>query len=206
MYYQYRRYELFFNQALKYFEKTIKLLNQCRQLSIDEKTNLRRVPDGLRNKLEINSAQFLIFTKLGLEYLIAEYQLAIIQIKDHRGESYTPALNTDNLQDKLKNLKDAIGLEIEIPSQIYTILDRRDIVEHPTTDRFWGDTETEWKTVHLSWVLCGEIEGILNPIVHFVNEFVEKIETYIKNNPIPGALTGVTGGLKAGEQYKKRPK
>ena len=104
MYYQYHRYGLFFNKALKYFEKTIKLLNQCRQLSIDEKRNLRIVPDDLRNKLEINSAQFLIFTKLGLEYLIAEYQLAIIQIKDHRGESYTPPLDTDNLQDKLKNL------------------------------------------------------------------------------------------------------
>ncbi len=57
--------------------------------------------------------------------------------------------------------------------------------------------------MNLSWILSGEIEGIIDPIVHFVNEFVEKVEVYRKDNPMPGTLTGVTRGLKAGKQYKK---
>ena len=203
LYYQYKRHGLILKQSIKYYKKTINLLNQCRQLQVEEKTGFRKIPDDLRNELEINSMQFLILIKLGLEYLVADYRLYIKQIKEHRGESYTEPLDTDDLGSRLKNLKEAIGIKNEIPTQIYTILDRRNIVEHPTTNRLWGDPETEWKTVNLSWVLCGEIEEILNPIVLFVNEFIEKIETYIKENPIPGSLTGLTRGLKAGEQYKK---
>ena len=203
LYYQHYRYGLIFSQALEYYKETIRLLDQCRQLKVDEKTDFRRIPDNLRDKLEINSIQFLILINLGLEYLGAEYKLAIKQIKDHRGESYTHPLDTDKLGDKLKALKNAIELESEIPIQIYTIIERRGIVEHPTTDRLWGDIDTGWKSVNLSWVLCGEIEGIIEPVVLFVKEFVKKAEVYIKNNPIPGALTGVKRGLKAGEQYKK---
>lgn len=203
LYCQYRRYGLILSESIKYYRKTIKLLNQCRQLKVEEKTGFRDIPDDLRDKLEISSMQFLILTKLGLEYLVAEYQLGIKQIKDHRKESYTPPLDTDDLGSKLGILKDAIGIKSEIPTQIHTILDRRDIVEHPTTDRLWEGSETGWKTVNLSWVLCGEIEGIIDPIITFVNEFVEKVEAYIKDNPIPGNLTGLTRGLKAGEQYKK---
>lgn len=203
LYCQYRRYGLILNQSLKCYKRTIELLNQCRQLKVKEKTNFRDIPDDLRDKLEISSMQFLVLTKLGLEYLVVEYQLAIKQIKEHRGESYTAPLDTDDLRDRLKILKEAIGIKSEIPPQIYTILDRRDIVEHPTTDRLWEDSETGWKTVSLSWVLCGEVEGIIDPVIAFVNEFVGKVEAYIKDNPIPGNLTGLTRGLKAGEQYKK---
>jgi len=203
LYCQYHRYGLILNQSLKYYRKTIKLLEQCRQLKVDEKTGFRNIPDNLRDKLEINSMLFLLLTKLGLEYLVAEYQLPIKRIKDRRGEDYVPPLDTDDLGSKLKVLKDGIGIESKIPSQIHSILDRRDIVEHPTTDRLWESSETGWKIVNLSWVLSGEIEGIIDPVVSFVNEFVEKVEAYIKNNPIPGTLVGVTRGLKAGEQYKK---
>lgn len=203
LYGQYRRYGLVLNQSLKFYKKTIKTLNECRSLEIEEKTNFRDVPDKLRDCLEINSIQFLILTKLGLEYLFVEYQLAIKQIKEFRKEEYTPPLDSDDLGTRLKSLKDAIGLEIPIPEDIYTILDRRDIVEHPTIDRLWNGSGTGWKTVNLSWALCGEIEGTAEKVVFFVNEFVKKIEDYIKNNPIPGTLTGLTRGLKAGEQYKK---
>ena len=203
LYYLYQRHGLILKQSLKYYKKTIKLLNQCRQLKIEEKSGFRIIPDDLRNKLEINSMQFLVLLKLGLEYLVAEYQPAIRQIKKYRRESYTDPLDKDVLGDRLKTLKDAIGIKSEIPTQIYTILDRRDIVEHPTTGSLQDGSETGWKTVNLSWVLCGEIEEIINPIVHFVNEFIEKVEAYKKDNPIPSTLTGLTRGLKAGEQYKK---
>jgi hypothetical protein len=203
LYCQYRRYGLILNQSVKHYNRTIKLLTECRKLKVEEKSGFRNVPDSLRDKLEISSMQFLVLTKLGLEYLFAEYQLGIKQIKAHRGESYTPPLDTDDLGSRLKTLKNAIGAESDIPVQIYTLLDRRDIVEHPTNDRLWDGSETGWKTVSLSWILCGEIEGIIDPVVSFVNEFVVKVEAYIKDNPIPGTLTGLTRGLKAGEQYKK---
>lgn len=203
LYHLYYRYNLILKQSLKYYRKTIMLLNQCRRLNVEEKSNFRMIPDHLRNKLEINSMQFLVLLKLGLEYLVAEYQPAIREIKKYHGESYADPLDTDGLGNRLKTLKDAIGIKSEIPTQIYTILDRRDIVEHPTTDRLQEGSETGWKTVSLSWVLCGEIEDMINPIIHFVNEFVEKVEAYKKDNPIPGTFTGLIRGLKAGEQYKK---
>ena len=203
LYHLYYRHGLILNQSLKYYKKTIMLLNQCRQLNVEEKTGFRMIPDDLRNKLEINSMQFLVLLKLGLEYLVAEYQPIIREIKKYQGESYTDPLNTDDLGNRLKTLKDAIGIKSEIPTQVYTILGRRDIVEHPTTDRLQEGSETGWKTVNLSWVLCGEIEEIINPIVHFIKDFFEKVEAYKKDNPIPGTLSGLTRGLKAGEQYKK---
>jgi len=203
LYHLYQRHALILNQSLRYYKKTIMLLNQCRQLNVEEKSGFRMIPDNLRNKLEINSMIFLLLLKLGLEYLVTEYQPVIREIKKHRGESYSDPLDTEDLGNRLKTLKDAIGIKSKIPTQIYTLLGRRDIVEHPTTDRLQEGSETGWKTVNLSWVLCGEIEEIINPIVDFVNEFIEKVVAYKKDNPIPGTLTGLTRGLKAGEQYKK---
>ena len=202
-YHLYQRYGLILNQSLKYYKKTIMLLNQCRQLNVEEKSNFRIVPDHLRNKLEISSMTFLLLLKLGLEYLVAEYQLIIRDIKKYRGESYSDPLDKEDLGNRLKTLKDSIGIKSEIPIQIYTILDRRDIVEHPTTERLQEGSETGWKTVNLSWVLCGEIEEIINPIFYFVKEFIEKVEAYKKDNPIPGTLNVSIRGLQAGEQYKK---
>lgn len=203
LYHSYQRHGLILKQSLKYYKRTIKLLNQCRRLEVNEKTGFRMIPDNLRNKLEINSIKFLVLLKLGLEYLVVEYQPVIREIKKYRGESYTDPLNTEDLGKRLKILKNAIGIKSGIPTQIYTILDRRDIVEHPTTDRLQEGSNTGWKTINLSWILCGEIEDIINPIVNFVNEFVEKAEVYKKDNPIPGALTGLIRGIKAGEHYKK---
>ena len=107
-YHLYPRYILILNQSLKYYKKTIMLLNQCRQLNVKEKTGFRMIPDNLRNKLEINSIQFLVLLKLGLEYLLSEYQKTIREIKNYRGESYTDPLDTDNLANRFKILKDAI--------------------------------------------------------------------------------------------------
>jgi len=203
LYHLYYRHGLILNNSMKYYKKTISLLNKCRQLKVEEETSFRKIPDHLRDKLEINSIQFLVLLKLGLEYLIAEYHEIILEIKKHRGESYTGLIDTDDLGKRLRILKDAIGMKSEIPIQIYTILDRRDIVEHPTTERLSEGSETGWKIVNLSWILCGEIEEIINPIIHFVNDFIKIVEDYRKNNQIPGAFTGVIRGIKAGEQYKK---
>lgn len=203
LYYNYRRYGLILSRSLRYYKRTIDLLNQCRQIEVEEKTGFRKIPDSLKKKLEINSMQFLILMKLGLEYLVMEYQTAIKQIKEHRREVYKPPLDTNDLGEKLRILKDVIGIKNSVPTEIYTILGRRDIVEHPTTERLWEGSDTGWKTVSLSWVLSGEIEGITDPIISFVNEFVKTVETYIKENPIPGKLNISHRGLKAGEQYKK---
>lgn len=203
LYHLYNRHGLILKQSLQYYKKTINLLNQCRKLNADEKTGFRIIPDKLRDKLEINSVQFLILLKLGLEYLVAEYQPVIKQIKKYRGENYTDLLDTSDLADRFRNLKNAIGINSVIPTQFYTILNRRDIIEHPTTDRLQDCSETGWKSVSLSWILSGEIEGIIDPIVYFINDFIKKVEVYRKDNPIPGKLTGLIRGVKAGEQYKK---
>lgn len=203
LYLNYKRYYLILRQSLKFYKKTIDLLNQCRQLAVEKKTGFRKVPDGLKEKLEINSMQFLILMKLGLEYMVIEYQTAIKQIKEHKGETYKPPVDTDDLGERLKALKEILSIQTPIPNEIYTILGRRDIVEHPTLTRLWEGSDTGWKTVSLSWVLSGEIEGITEPIISFVNEFIKTAEAYIKTNPVPGKLNISHRGLKAGEQYKK---
>jgi len=203
LYHLYHRHGLILRQCLRSYKRTIVLLNQCRSLKVDKNTGFRMIPDYLRNKLEIESMMLLILLKLGLEYLVVEYQPIIRSIKEYLGEEYPEPSDKEDLNNKLKILKDTIGIKAEIPIQIYTILERRHIVEHPTTERLQEGSDTGWKAVNLSWVLSGEVEGIVDPIVHFVNEFIKTIEAYIKANPVPGALTGLTRGAKAGEQYKK---
>jgi len=199
----YYRHHIIFEDSLKYYKKTTVLLNKCRKLEVNKDTRFREIPDILRNKLEINSMKFLILFKLGLEYLVSEYQPIIKNIKEHRGEIFCEPSPSKDLGNRLKILKDAIGLKEEVPNQIYILLDRRDIIEHPTKERLSEGSKTGWKTINLSWILCGEVDGIINPIIGFINKFVEKMETYKKDNPIPGKLTGVRRGIKAGEQYKK---
>lgn len=200
---QYRRYGLILGKGAKCYGYAIKTLQECRQLPVNNKSGFRTIPLNLRDRLEINTMQFLIFTKLGLEYLVTEYEFPVKQIKTYRGESFSILPDTNDLAQRLKILVQGVGITTEIPTQIHTVLSRRDIVEHPTTDRLWNGTDTGWKTVNLSWALSGEIEGIIDPIVTFVNEFVFKVEKYIKDNPIPGELKISHRGLKAGEHFKK---
>ena len=82
LYHLYQRHSLILKQSLKYYKRTIELLNQCRQLEVNKKTGFRMIPDNLKNKLEINSMKFLILLKLGLEYLVTEYQPLIREIKN----------------------------------------------------------------------------------------------------------------------------
>lgn len=203
LYLQYRRNGFILREGARYYKLALKSLNKCRELPVEEKSGFRKVPDKLKRKLEIQVIQFLVLTKLGLEYLITEYELSIKQIKAKRNEDFLMPVNEEELAKRLETLAKAVGVIAKFPTEIHTIVNRRHIVEHPTTDRLWNGTDTGWKTVNLSWALSGELEGILDPLITYVNEFVEKVEKYIADNPIPGELKISHRGLKAGEQYKK---
>lgn len=200
---QYRRYGLILRKGVKHYDYALKTLKECRQLPVDEKSGFRTLPLNLRDRLEINTMQFLMLTKLGLEYLVTEYEFAVKQIKAHRKEEFSMPTHTNDFNQRLKALAEGIGITSKLPSQIYTIFDRRHIVVHPTNERLWDGSDTGWKTVNLSWALSGEMEGILEPIFKYVNKFVEKIEKYIEDNPIPGEIKISHRGLTAGEHYKK---
>jgi len=106
------------------------------------------------------------------------------------------------LLNKLKSMSNALNIQKPIPIELTRVLERRDIVEHPKNENLYDCSEQGWKNVNLSWVLSGEFDGIADPIVEFVNEFIQSIEKYIKDNPIPGSLTGIKRGIKAGESFK----
>jgi len=203
LYLQYRRNGHILRAGARYYNNALKSLEKCRKLPVEDKTGFRKVPDKLKIQFEIQTIQFLTLTKLGLEYLVTEYELAVKQIKAKRNEDFSMPANVEELAKRLETLANAVGVTCKFPQEIHTIIDRRHIVEHPTTDRLWNGTDTGWKVVNLSWALSGELEGLLDPIVAYVNEFVEKVEKYIADNPIPGELKISHRGLKAGEQYKK---
>lgn len=203
LYLQYRRNGHILRAGARYYKLALKSLEKCRKLPVKDKSGFRNVPDELKIKFELQVIQFLTLTKLGLEYLIVEYELGVKQIKDKKNEPFTMPANDEDLAKRLETLAQAVGVTSKFPQEIHTVVDRRHIVEHPTTDRLWNGTDTGWKVVNLSWALSGEIEGVLDPIVAYVNEFVTKVEKYLADNPIPGELKISHRGLKAGEQYKK---
>jgi hypothetical protein len=203
LYLQYRRNGFILRAGARYYKLALKSLEKCRKLPVEDKSGFRKVPDKLKIQFEIQVIQFLTLTKLGLEYLITEYELGVKQIKTKRNEPFSMPSNEEDLVKRLETLAKAVGVVGKFPTEIHTIIDRRHIVEHPTTDRLWNGTDTGWKTVNLSWALSGELEGILDPLIVYVNEFVEEVEKYIADNPIPGELNISHRGLKAGEQYKK---
>jgi uncharacterized protein HemY len=86
----YHRHNLILNQCLRSYKRTITLLDRCRSLKVDENTGFRMIPDYLRNELEIESMMFLMLLKLGLEYLVAEYQSIISDIKNRHGDRNLP--------------------------------------------------------------------------------------------------------------------
>lgn len=203
LYLQYRRNGHILREGARYYKLALKSLDKCRNLSVNDKSGFRNIPDDLKIKFELQVIQFLTLTKLGLEYLVVEYELGVTQIKAKKNEPFTMPANEEDLAKRLETLAQAVGVTSKFPQEIHTLVDRRHIVEHPTTDRLWNGTDTGWKVVNLSWALSGEIEGLLDPIVAYVNEFLEKVEKYIADNPIPGELKISHRGLKAGEQYKK---
>ena len=203
LYLQYRRYGHILRKGARYYKLALKSLDKCRKLPVKDKSGFRNVPDELKIQFEIQTMQFLVLTKLGLEYLVTEYELAVKQIKSKRNEAFSMPKNEEDLAKRLKILAKAVGVSMELPQEVHTIINRRHIVEHPTTDRLWNGTDTGWKVVNLSWALSGEFEGMLDTIVLYVSEFVQKAEKYIADNPIPGELKISHRGLKAGEQYKK---
>ncbi len=191
------------NKSGDYYDKTIELLEKCRQVEVDEKSGIRTVPDDLKEDLEINSMQFVILTKLGYEYLYAEYITAIKQIKKHKQEEFVVPSDAEDLGQRLSAIMKVVGYTKTIPQELYKLFDRRDIVEHPTLGRLWDGSETGWKNVHLSWVLSGEVEGILDGIIPFTQGFIDALQKYVDENPVPGELKISHRGLRAGEQYKK---
>jgi hypothetical protein len=93
----------------------------------------------------LQTIQFLTLTKLGLEYLVTEYELAIEQIKEKQNVVFDMPTDEEDLAKRLEALAKAVGVSMEFPQEIHTIINRRHIVEHPTNDRLWNGTDTGWK-------------------------------------------------------------
>jgi hypothetical protein len=198
---RYRNY-LMFSIAQYNYKKSISLLNKCREIPVDN-AGSRHVDIDLRDRLEKSSSQFVVFVKLGFEYLVAECLPTIKQIKDHRNEQFNAPGNESDLLAKINILTKNLGILDKTPGSVDLILRRRDIVEHPTPDRLYNCIDSEWKNNHLAWILSGEFEGCMDEIVNFVNKISMSMEKYINENPIPGELKLGIRGLKAGEPFNK---
>ena len=198
----YSRYPLIFSDSRKYYNKTLKLLAECRRIPVDN-TNNRHIPDKLREKLDIASLKFLVLNKIGLEYLTQEMLPIIHKIKNHKEEIFVLPNEEETTRPKLNAILTALKIKETAPNILVTLLDRRDVVEHPTQNRLYNALPTEWKNNHLSWVLSGEIDGALDHIVPFINLITAAFDKYIADNQIPGSLTGVQRGIRSLEQYKK---
>lgn len=199
----YRRHYLLLNEARKHYNRTIYYLSKCRKIEVDAQRGTRHIDDNLKEKLDLHSMQFLILLKLGYEYMTLEMLPSVdyIQFK----KQGIPRENWDilELNDRLNALVKRLSIKRPIPSKLLEFFLRRDIVEHPQSDRLYNATENGWKNNHLAWILSGEIDAVLTEIVNFTNEVIETFEKYNKDNPIPGTLEGVKRGLKATDPYKK---
>jgi hypothetical protein len=189
--------------AREHYALSIIYLQECRKVPFDEKLGLRQIPDELRDKLDLHSMQFLMFLKTGLEYLTHEMLPTIDNIQETIHS--TPKTNWDvvDLNLRIRALVNKLGITDPIPSSLFLLFDRRDIVEHPTSERIYNSTPAGWKNNHLAWALSGEIEGTLDKIIPFINKISETYIKYRDDNATPGYLTGVKRGMKAKDPFKK---
>ena len=199
----YRRWFLWLTKSLEEYEETIKLLSQCRKIKIDEVRGTRHVEDDLRDKLELHSTQFLVFLKLGFEYMTLEMLPAVNQIQVAKNGIKKIDWDGVELNDRVIQLVSSLGITSPIPPCLFDFFVRRDIVEHPNPERLYNATEDGWKNNHLAWVLGGEIEGKNDEITNFVNVIAQTFDDYVRNNPIQGKLEGVQRGLKSVDPFKK---
>jgi hypothetical protein len=198
----YFRSYLFFKIAKIHYKKMITLLTECRKQPIG-KDNSRSISDNLRDKLEVESIEFIIFIKLGFEYIIPDMMRSVNNIRERKFN--IQKINWENissLEDKLKILVKCLGISTSIPNSLSDLFNRRDIIEHPTEDRIYNSLGNGWKNVHLSWILSGEIEKSYEDINTFIIVLKKSYDKYIQNNPIPGVLN-VTRGIRAVDPSKK---
>lgn len=197
-----RHYWILAKARVKY-HRIIALLKKCRALEVNSKTFVRHVPDQLKQRLDVESMEYVMLTKLGFEYLTAEMMQRINNIRIMKFGLPEVPWEDIGIIDRLNIILKDLEIPTEIPTSLIDLLSRRDIVEHPTKERLYNTKENEWKNVHLSWILSGEIEGTFEPIVNFANSVMERFEEYIETNKVPGALTGLKRGLKSKDSYKK---
>ena len=195
----YRRSFVYLNQSVTDYEKTIELLKEARKTEVGKTTGVRYIDNELRDKLELASADFLIHSKLGLEYLCLEILPVIERIENHFDMNRTK-ISHDTILDMLKGSIKALNLTIKVPQIVADLLIRRDIVEHPNKDRLYNITN--WKNVHVAWVLSGEIEKYRDELVGLVNEINQAFDKFRDEHEIPGTLQGVKRGVRADEPFK----
>lgn len=199
----YKRYYLLLNESRKHYNRALLYLKKCRQVPVNEKTRTRHISDDIRDKLEVHSMQYLMLLKTGYEYMTLEMLPSIDHIQQAKQGIPKTEWDKVELLDRIKELKSKLPISRDIPESLFPLFDRRDIVEHPTSERLYNCSENGWKNNHLAWVLSGDMEGTMEKIVHFTNEVIEVFEKYVKDNPIPGTLEGVVRGLKSTDSYKK---
>lgn len=116
--------------AGEHYARSIIYFQECRKVPFDGKLGLRQIPDKLRDKLDLHSMQYLMLLKTGLEYLTHEMLPTIDNIQEiiHG----TPKTNWDvvDLNLRIRALVNKLGITDPIPSSLFLLFDRRDIVEH----------------------------------------------------------------------------
>lgn len=198
---RYFRFPVILNEADAHYETTISLLNRCRQEPLG-KDCARFVPEELKEELEVASMKFLILFKLGFEYLTMELLDSIYTIKANSEDQEKTSWEDEELVPRINILKNELGYKIDTPGCLTLLFDRRDIVEHPSSSRIYNSDKNSWKSVHLAWVLNGEIETTNGDIQTFVDGLIEAYEMFRETHKRPGTLN-VKRGLRSDDPYRK---
>lgn len=200
-YQQYHRYHVYFVNLESYYKNTFELLSLCRKEKLHN-DNARHINSSLRDKLEFNSALYVVTINLAFEYMTIEMLYFLNNILNIKGSDLKVPWENIDLKERIKVLCKNLKLNDKLPEFLTELLNRRDIVEHPSNNRLYNVDQNEWENVHLSWVLSGKIEGSYNKIIDFVNPIIKAFDEYTESNKKPGILKGVVRGLKSLDPYK----
>lgn len=200
----YFRCGILFEEVETNYKDTMDLLNKCRQLEVRD-DNSRLLPEELRNQLEIASTKFTVLLKIAFEYLTIELLGSINNIVSNENKNpITVPWQNLSLEDRIHSLKRALGYNAALPSVLNTLFQRRDIIEHPSSQRIYNNGPHTWKTVHLSWVLSGEIEGMWSDINSFVEGIGKNYEHFTESHKGKGNIKlNVKRGLKSNDPFKR---
>lgn len=184
------------------YNELIYLINKARQTKVDEQANLRYIDYELVNASFLKGGEYLIAFSLSLEYFSIEILWKLNNLTRQMGRVLD--INESwNTTEKLNCIKKVLKHNIDIPQEIGSILERRDIFTHPTFLRIYPTTETDWQNNHVAWVLSGNVHNTYGELEKYLEKVSESFNKYVNENKRQVTLNRLKRGLRAKESLKK---
>ncbi|MEW5797700.1 MAG: hypothetical protein AB1728_01720 [Bacteroidota bacterium] len=190
----------YFELSKVHLEEADKYLLQIRSIPVGY-LNCRAIDEKTIFHFFHHSQLVVIFSYLALEYFALECSQQLDKNNSWDGK---------RLDQKLKELiPNALGiskLPIDLCNAFGEIENRRHSLNHPTFNNIVNASETQWDTVHISWMIIGKYKKSYEDALKIHEYLSEPYKNYLaKNTPPTLKFDILKRGIKFGNQSRKKP-